>query len=135
MLRAVPKIRQGTAKILSSTFCPQRAHAQRCERLPSPDALVAASKRNRRPASGRKAADRPAYVPAGTFGPAPADTASRGSYVPAGTFSVIRPTATGRAVATHRPESGAAAGIGDPQDAAGGRVHSALVGIAPNRPK
>ena len=45
-------------------------------------------------------ADRPADVPAGTSGPATADTASHTAYVPAGTFSVIRPTATGRAAAS-----------------------------------
>ena len=68
-------------------------------------------------------------VPAGTPPPAasadgadrPADTASHTAYVPAGTFSVIRPTAIRRA-----------AGISDPQGAAGVRVHSAPAGIAPN---
>ena len=39
---------------------PQHARVQRCERLPLPDALGAAAKRSRRPASGRNGADRPA---------------------------------------------------------------------------
>ena len=77
-------------------------------------------------------ADRAAYVPAGTYGPATADAASNTAYVPAGTFSVIRPKEAGHAAAIPQPGSGDAAGIGGPQGAASGRVHSAPAGIVPS---
>ena len=84
------------------------------------------------PAASADGADRAAYVPAGTSGPATADAASHTAYVPAGTFSVVRPREAGHAAAIPQPGSGDAAGVGGPQGAASGRVHSAPAGIVPN---
>ena len=53
---------------------------------------------------------------------AAAKGADHPTYVPAGTSSVVRPTAIGRAAAIRQPGSDAAAGVGDPQDAAGDSV-------------
>ena len=82
-------------------------------------------------AGSANGADRPADVPAGTSGPA-TDAASNTAYVPAGTFSIIRPREAGHAAAIPQPGSGDAAGVGGPQGAASGRVHSAPAGIVPN---
>ena len=61
---------------------------------------------------------------------AAAQGADHPAYVPAGTPSIVRPTATGRAAAIRQPGSDAAAGVGDPQGAAGDSVDSAPADIA-----
>ncbi len=60
---------------------------------------------------------------------AAAQGADHPTYVPAGMSSVVRPTAAGRATAIRQPGSDDAAGIGDPQGAAGDSVDSAPTDI------
>ncbi len=61
---------------------------------------------------------------------ATAQEADHPTYVPAGTSSVVRPTAAGRAEAIRQPGSDAAAGVGDPQGAAGDSVDLEPTGAA-----
>ncbi len=72
------------------------------------------------------------HVDAATLahGAATAQGADHPTYVPAGTSSVVRPTAAGRTAAIRQPGSDAAAGVGDPQGAAGDSVDSAPTGAA-----
>ena len=119
---------------------------------PEEDAPEAASEQRRADALGRVAeAALSAQLDPGTAGDryqvvlhvdaatlahdaATAQGADHPTYVPAGTSSVVRPTAAGRAAAIRQPGSDAAAGVGDPQGAAGDSVDSAPTG-ASHRPE
>ena len=72
------------------------------------------------------------HVDAATLahGAATAQGADHPTYVPAGTSSVVRPTAAGRATAIRQPGSDDAAGVGDPQGAAGDSVDLEPTGAA-----
>ena len=74
------------------------------------------------PAASADGADRAAYVPAGTSGPATADTASHTAYVPAGTS---RPTDAADEPRTEEAAAPAARGQAVLEDAGGLRVSTA----------
>ena len=64
------------------------------------------------------------------LGAAAASRADHPTCVPAGTSSVVRPTEIGRTAAIRQPGRDDAAGVGDPQGAAGDSVDSTPTGIA-----